>query len=386
MLISRKDWEKYTQKMTLLSEAAGQKMQEYIDKHGIGDRNALIEFANSLVLKYGEGSSALACQLYDELADKSAKNIKPAEPYIPSYGDVAKAVNGTLKYSPEGKLTEGAVQRMVKISGSDTILKNAIRDKAEYAWICDGGSCEYCQLIAGLGWQKASKKILSGGHAEHIHPHCECQFIVSFDGKTNVEGYDMAKYEKLYQETEGKTIEEKAKNLRAERLEVINKPKSVVEDVTSQFLNEANPKSGTVEFKNGTSEVELRDRETATWLNTIFGGNVICLPEKSKDGKNPDALWNNKFWEFKRPTTANAIDDRLRTANEQILAAQTREKKLGEICGVVIDLNKSQLTNEEAIKIIEEKASKRMKMNCNVIIRKGDEAIKVIKITKAPDS
>ena len=48
--------------------------------------------------------------------------------------------------------------------------------------------------LASNGWQKASSKVLKGGHAEHIHATCDCEFAIRFDHNTTVAGYDPEKY------------------------------------------------------------------------------------------------------------------------------------------------------------------------------------------------
>ena len=36
--------------------------------------------------------------------------------------------------------------------------------------------------------------MLKGGHAEHIHANCDCEFAIRFDHNTTVAGYDPDKY------------------------------------------------------------------------------------------------------------------------------------------------------------------------------------------------
>ena len=64
---------------------------------------------------------------------------------------------------------------MCPVSVSYThLLKNAVRDGAEWAWVPHGDTCPFCITLASNGWQKASRKVLKGGHAEHIHANCDC--------------------------------------------------------------------------------------------------------------------------------------------------------------------------------------------------------------------
>ena len=172
-------------------------MAEYVAAHGTEDGPALIAYANALVTKYGEGSAELACQMYDALAEASKANVPAAEPAATAeYGEVARMVNATKRQNP-ANLPNG-VRRLVKRAGADTTLHNAIRDGAEWAWVPHGDTCPFCMMLASNGWQKASAKLLKGGHASHIHANCDCEFAVRFDGSTSVAGYDPEKYLRQY--------------------------------------------------------------------------------------------------------------------------------------------------------------------------------------------
>lgn len=51
-----------------------------------------------------------------------------------------------------------------------------------------------CLTLASRGWQRASQAAIKGGHAEHIHANCDCEYAVRFDGRTSVAGYDPEAY------------------------------------------------------------------------------------------------------------------------------------------------------------------------------------------------
>ena len=197
MQITARTWNEYITRLSRLNEKAGQLMQEYVAAHGTEDGPALIAYAHALVTKYGEGSAELACQMYDALAEASKANLPAAEPAATAeYGEVARMVNATKRQNP-ANLPNG-VRRLVKRAGADTTLHNAIRDGAEWAWVPHGDTCPFCIMLASNGWQKASAKLLKGGHAEHIHANCDCEFAVRFDGSTSVAGYDPEKYLRQY--------------------------------------------------------------------------------------------------------------------------------------------------------------------------------------------
>lgn len=184
--------------MSQISKTAASMMQEWINKHGFNQDRAMLEYANALAKHYGEAIGELSCQMYERTAEAQGAIIHAAEPAaVPEFGEVAKVVYGSKKQSE--KLIAPAVGRLVKQVGADTTLKNAIRDRAQFAWVPTGHeTCAFCIALASRGWQNASSKTLKNGYAEHIHANCDCQYAVRFDGKSTVEGYDPQKYLDMY--------------------------------------------------------------------------------------------------------------------------------------------------------------------------------------------
>ena len=202
MQITAKTWNEYITRLSRLNQKAGQLMREYIGSHGTESTDDLIAYAYGLVTKYGEGSAELACQMYDALAEAANAGVPAAEPAEPAdYGEVARMVNATKNQNP-ANLPNG-VSRLVKRAGADTTLKNAVRDGAEWAWVPHGDTCPFCIMLASNGWQKASKKAIKGGHAEHIHANCDCEYAIRFDSRTTVAGYDPDKYLQQYRNAGG---------------------------------------------------------------------------------------------------------------------------------------------------------------------------------------
>lgn len=196
MRITATAWAAYTQQLAKLNKKAGQLMADYIAAHGTGDTDALIAYAHALVTKYGEGSAELACQMYDALAAAAKAGVPAAEPAQPaSYGEVARMVQATKASQPQ---MQQGVSRLVKRAGADTTLKNALRDGAEFAWIPQDDTCAFCLTLASRGWQKASQAAIKGGHAEHIHANCDCEYAIRFDGTSTVAGYDPDEYLRRY--------------------------------------------------------------------------------------------------------------------------------------------------------------------------------------------
>lgn len=189
-----------------------------------------IAYAYALSKKYGEASAALSALMYDSIADLSGAAVPSAVvAETATIGEVSKCIYGASGFSQNDDYISGVVGRLVKQAGADTTLQNARRDGAEFAWIGTGDSCAFCELLSNNGWQNASANTIKGNHAEHIHAHCDCQFMIRFDHDTEVEGYHPDP--DLYYEIEGDTMEEKANTLRRARYDrekdIINEQKRI---------------------------------------------------------------------------------------------------------------------------------------------------------------
>lgn len=268
MIISEKSWSAYLERLRRVNDKAASLISQYIQQHDITTKDghtALLEYVESVVGKYSEGAAEAACQMYDAIAEASGKVLPAAEPaQTPTFGDIAKTLNGTMKYVSDPDGIGASCARLVKRTGVDTTMKNAIRDGAEWAWVPHGDTCGFCLMLASNGWQKASKKALKGGHAEHIHANCDCTYAIRFDGKSNVAGYDP---EALYEQymAAGDNRDERLRNMQQAYQDVrvneqqtgdVFKGKLLSDDITKEFKNNARPGTGTVTQSEGFHEVE----------------------------------------------------------------------------------------------------------------------------------
>lgn len=231
-MISSSAWSRYIRRLRNISDKAASELLAFIEKNGgidMIERSLLIDYAFGLSTKYGEAAAALAAEMYDAIAIASEVTVAAALPAeTATIAEVGKAINGTLK-TGNPQIVAESVGRMVKMAGVDTTMHNAIRDGAEWAWIPQGDTCPFCIMLASNGWQRASRKVLKGGHAEHIHANCDCTFAIRFDSKTDVQGYAPRRYERMYDNAEGTTWQEKLNTMRreayAENSEEINAQK-----------------------------------------------------------------------------------------------------------------------------------------------------------------
>ena len=235
MQISSKDWNNYIKRLSKINSEAADLIRKYIAQNGLNDVQALVNYSYKVAAKYGNASASFAAMMYDVVADLEGLVLEPAElAALPEYGEIAKAVQGTLKTSQNAEEISGAVGRLVKRTGQDTILQNAKRDRAQFAWIPAGDTCAFCIALASRGWQDISKNALKNGHAEHIHSNCDCTYMIRHSSDFNVAGYNPDKYKAQYDNAEGDTPEEKINSMRRKyyaenREEILNQKASAYE-------------------------------------------------------------------------------------------------------------------------------------------------------------
>ena len=218
MTITRSVWSKYIASLRKVNDEAARLAIRYLETHDTVTQagvDALIEYCYSLATKYGEAAAELAAQMYDALALATGASVAPAVPAATAtMQETAKAVVGTMK-TGNNEIVSSAVGRLVKMAGVDTTMQNALRDGAEWAWIPVGDTCAFCITLASRGWQRASKKAIRGGHAEHIHANCDCTYAIRFDD-SEVEGYDSREYEEMYYDADGKKPQDRINAMRRE--------------------------------------------------------------------------------------------------------------------------------------------------------------------------
>lgn len=215
-MISKTKWQKYLQKMAAIDEKAAELMRQFIEANGLENKALVVSYAYDLTSKYGEVASELACEMYDLMAETQRVAVPPAEPAdTATIDEVTRGVMYGKYHSPNQ--IPSIVGRQVRQAGADTMLKNAIRDQAEWAWIPSGDTCAFCITLASRGWQKASMKVLKGDHAEHIHANCDCTFGIAFNEKGRQEYdsiYDPQKYADMYYGADGNTPKERINSIR----------------------------------------------------------------------------------------------------------------------------------------------------------------------------
>ena len=218
MNISAAAFARFSGRLSAIRTTASGEILEYIKKTGVEkfaiagyDMTSFIDYAYGIATKYGEAAGALSAELYDAIAELSGVPVPPAVMApTPSYHEIAKTVNGVRKQSKNPNMIADAIGRQVKKVGADTMLQNAKRDGAQYAWIPQGDTCAFCIMLASRGWESSNYEV------EHLHANCDCEYCVRFDSRSKVGGYDPDKYKAMYDSAEGDTWEEKLNSMRRE--------------------------------------------------------------------------------------------------------------------------------------------------------------------------
>ena len=211
--ISKKTWNNYIKMLSRIDDRATKEMLAMITKlsnqYNAGIitleeyESAAIDYAYALATKYGEAAGAAASEMYDAIAKLQGAKVPPAVPaQTATMAETAKAIKGTMK-TGNLDIVAQAAGRLTKQAGADTMLQNAQRDKAYFAWVAQGDTCPFCLTLAALGWQKAGKLTLEGGHAEHIHANCDCTYAIDFTGDLEIGGYDPYELNQMVQDMTG---------------------------------------------------------------------------------------------------------------------------------------------------------------------------------------
>ena len=291
-------------------------------------------------------------------------------------------VNATKRQNP-ANLPNG-VRRLVKRAGADTTLHNAIRDGAEWAWVPHGDTCPFCIMLASNGWQKASAKLLKGGHAEHIHANCDCEFAVRFDGSTTVAGYDPEKYLKQYRAAGSDVnamrridyaarkdaINAQKRAAYAARKESASAVKSGMFDVRAEYLKAATPGIGTIAYDSGYDPVRHADEiKTAQWLHDHLGGDIVLLNEANNyKAMTPDYLWNGKMWDLKTASTEKSANSAVRHGLKQI------QKNPG---GIILNYGENAISVELLKEILQKRLAASATQDVDILVLFQNELLTV---------
>lgn len=227
--VSKRAWNGYTKRLEAQRREAWNDAYEWVMRRDFGgtpaEMKALRRMMVEASLHHGRSTSALAATWFDQMARAEGADVAKAvavnDPAALRARRMAIASNKSLPKLLAGdaegfaRAIASAVAADVKRQATNTVMLNAQKNGAEYAWIPGGAeTCAFCIALASNGWQPASKATAMGEHADHIHDNCECEFAIRFDRDTQYSSYDADKYAQIYSDADGRSSQDKINSIR----------------------------------------------------------------------------------------------------------------------------------------------------------------------------
>ena len=226
--VSSRAWDAYTRRLEAQRDEASRFAYAWVMKHlKVTDegmwllRHTMVQ----LCMKYGSATSAIAASWFDQMAlAEGADAVKAVAvndaPQI-RLRRMAICANKAMPKLAAGdregfaRAIASAVAADVKRQATNTVMLNAQKNGAEYAWIPGGEeTCAFCIALAANGWQPAARATALGEHADHIHDNCMCEFAIRFDKSTDYSSYDAQKYSEIYADADGRSSQAKINSIR----------------------------------------------------------------------------------------------------------------------------------------------------------------------------
>lgn len=227
--VSKKAWERYTKMLEAQRNAAYDEAYKYVMRHIDMDRAELLWLIrHDLVrtaMRYGSSTAALAASWFDQMALAEGADVVKAVAVNDAGPTHVRRMAIASRYAlPKleagdrdgfAKAIASEIAADVKRQATNTIMLNAQKAGAEYAWIPGGDeTCAFCIALASNGWQPAARATAMGNHADHIHDNCMCEFAIRFDKSTDYSAYDADKYAEIYKDADGRSSQDKINSIR----------------------------------------------------------------------------------------------------------------------------------------------------------------------------
>ena len=227
--VSRKAWDAYTRRLEAQRLAASDAAYSFVMRNLNMPRDELMWHIRhtlaSVCMRYGSATAALAASWFDQMAQAEGADVVKAvavnDPVQTRVRRLAIASNAALPKLGAGdsegfaRAIASAVAADVKRQATNTVMLNAQKNGAEYAWIPGGSeTCAFCIALAANGWQPAARATAMGEHADHIHDNCMCEFAIRFDKSTDYSAYDAQRYADIYGDADGRSSADKINAIR----------------------------------------------------------------------------------------------------------------------------------------------------------------------------
>lgn len=143
-------------------------------------------------------------------------------------------------------------------------------------------------------------------------------------------------------------------------------------DVTAEFINDARPGIGVVEYDPGfMAEENIDEVEFGEWVHSALGGQLKHKAISLEEGvKTPDYEWNGRFWELKTASTEASLDSSIRYGLKQI------ENNPG---GIFINFGNHDFSLDEALKYAERRLYRSAAFPVDIVIVSKGKVVKVLR-------
>lgn len=227
--VSSRAWDAYTRRLEAQRTAAYDEAYRYVMRYIDLDEEELLWFIRHELVKtamrHGSSTAALAASWFDQMAFAEGADVVKAvavnDPAQIRVRRMAIASNAALPKLRAGdkegfaRAIASGIAADVKRQATNTVMLNAQKNGAEYAWIPGGSeTCAFCIALAANGWQSAARATALGEHADHIHDNCMCEFAIRFDKSTDYSSYDAQKYAEIYADADGRSSQDKINAIR----------------------------------------------------------------------------------------------------------------------------------------------------------------------------
>lgn len=329
-------------------------------------RDFAIQAVTNAARKYGGATSALAAELFDEVAEAEGVSAQRAETWD---GPDADAISRGVRYQA-GKLAggdrDGFLDGMSELASyhargaaNHTMAANVGRTggRLRYARVPRGAeTCTFCMMLASRDFDYLTEE--SAGHANHRG--CNCVIVPGIKGKTKVGGYDPSACKRLWRKfeaidsDEGKS--ERAKNA-AKKLEIFGERDKRIGDLLRTYRSNPTPEawdsligeyirdnttSGRVSAEPG-ADISAKELNCADLLGqngheisfrARVEGYRVKSPDLDVDGDGP---WDIKTIQSENP---NKIFQNIKRSNES-----------GQADSYVIDLSLGTIEYDRGVEV-----------------------------------
>ena len=270
-----------------------------------------------------------------------------------SYDDVKWILQEPVKTFGRN-VVDSSIRTNVEFQGKAGLTPKIVRKTS-------GSCCKWCMALAGTYTYPDVPR-------DVYRRHDNCQCTVEYEvGKNRFNVH--TKEKKIIK------IDSEISDRYDKRIMINDK----IEDVTEKYRKKTTSGVGELVFDEKTLD---SDKDIARWVYKTFGGNVRCLPEVAEIGKNPDAMWNGLYWEFKKPTNVKRVDDRIRAGSKQLKEALERDGTPSNDRGIVVDISCALDSEEAMVGEIVKIVQKRCDPNTDIIIKRDDVVVQIIRVHK----